>query len=341
MKSGQLRSSELLLSPCVNVEVTSDGVMLFNERFVVHVKSRSHAVRAEFAKLRGGAAIPSGLISEVLCDKLTTHGFFVSSLPTGLPDYLSRIGGYLVSYGGDGAGAVQRLRSSSVVIVGLGGTGAQIALHLAASGVGAMHLVDGDVVNRDNLNRQHPYTGGDVGELKTAALSRHLGDLCGDSLTVTTRSIFVESVEQMCGEVAPESSLLVLAADRPAEIETIVGRACHLAKVPVLSAAVGIFTGHVGPLTVPGRTPCLACAVRQMRGSDDDRRVRTMRAVGPTHYSSSPTNALIAAAAAREALHHLAGLEGVTVVGRRTVIDFDSYSHRTVWYSDRPCACHR
>ena len=62
-----------------------------------------------------------------------------------------------------------RLKQSSVLLVGLGGLGAPSALYLAAAGVGRLGLLDGDVVEASNLQRQVIYREADVGRLKAEA----------------------------------------------------------------------------------------------------------------------------------------------------------------------------
>lgn len=67
----------------------------------------------------------------------------------------------------------EKLSKASVVIVGLGGLGSHIAIMLARTGIGHIHLIDFDKVDVTNLNRQE-YTISDLGEYKTKALKKHL-----------------------------------------------------------------------------------------------------------------------------------------------------------------------
>lgn len=66
-----------------------------------------------------------------------------------------------------------KLKSANVGIAGLGGLGSHIAIMLARSGVGRLTLVDFDVIEPSNLNRQ-AYNVGDLGELKTRAMKRNI-----------------------------------------------------------------------------------------------------------------------------------------------------------------------
>ena len=72
-----------------------------------------------------------------------------------------------------GAAMQERLDRAAVGIAGLGGLGSNIAVHLARLGVGRLVLVDFDVVDITNLNRQH-YTMKDIGIPKTLALQEQL-----------------------------------------------------------------------------------------------------------------------------------------------------------------------
>jgi adenylyltransferase/sulfurtransferase len=61
----------------------------------------------------------------------------------------------------------QKLKASSVLLIGMGGLGSPVSLYLAAAGVGRIGLVDFDTVDSTNLQRQIIYTSQDVGKRKT------------------------------------------------------------------------------------------------------------------------------------------------------------------------------
>jgi hypothetical protein len=67
-----------------------------------------------------------------------------------------------------------KLRSSRVLIVGAGGLGCPSAAYLAAAGVGRIGIVDGDIVEVGNLQRQIMYTVDDVGKPKAQSLVNRL-----------------------------------------------------------------------------------------------------------------------------------------------------------------------
>jgi molybdopterin-synthase adenylyltransferase len=72
-----------------------------------------------------------------------------------------------------------RLLAGSVLIVGMGGLGAPLALYLAAAGVGRLGLVDDDRVEISNLHRQVIFSEADVGRLKVEAAADRLTALAG------------------------------------------------------------------------------------------------------------------------------------------------------------------
>ncbi len=71
----------------------------------------------------------------------------------------------------------QKLKASSAIIVGTGGLGSPVALYLAAAGVGRLGLVDYDVVDASNLQRQVIHATSAVGKLKVESAKKRLLDL--------------------------------------------------------------------------------------------------------------------------------------------------------------------
>src|ERR1700687_6078342 len=88
-----------------------------------------------------------------------------STLPTLTPDELARYSRHLIlpEVGMEGQ---QRLKAARVLCVGTGGLGSPLAFYLAAAGVGTLGLVDFDVVDSSNLQRQIIHSTKDIGRLK-------------------------------------------------------------------------------------------------------------------------------------------------------------------------------
>ena len=73
-----------------------------------------------------------------------------------------------------------KLKNAKVLLIGTGGLGAPLGLYLAAAGVGRLGLVDFDVVDFTNLQRQVTFGSDDVGKPKTEAARARLGNLNPD-----------------------------------------------------------------------------------------------------------------------------------------------------------------
>ncbi|MFQ5409520.1 MAG: ThiF family adenylyltransferase, partial [Anaerolineales bacterium] len=84
----------------------------------------------------------------------------------------------------------KKLKAASVLCIGTGGLGSPLAMYLAAAGVGKIGLVDYDVVDASNLQRQIVHGISSVGELKVESARRRLLDLNPDVEVVAHNEIF-------------------------------------------------------------------------------------------------------------------------------------------------------
>jgi adenylyltransferase/sulfurtransferase len=76
-----------------------------------------------------------------------------------------------------GMAGQRKLRTASVLIIGAGGLGAPLGLYLAAAGVGTIGIVDHDVVEESNLQRQVIHSTAGVGTSKAKSAARRIGEL--------------------------------------------------------------------------------------------------------------------------------------------------------------------
>jgi len=76
-----------------------------------------------------------------------------------------------------GAEGQEKLKQASVLIIGAGGLGAPLGLYLAAAGVGTLGIVDFDVVEESNLQRQVIHSTGGVGSSKAKSAARRIAEL--------------------------------------------------------------------------------------------------------------------------------------------------------------------
>ena len=169
------------------------------------------------------------------------------------PDEVERYARHLVlaEVGGPGQ---QKLKAAKVVIVGAGGVGSPAALYLAAAGVGTLRIIDHDVVSLSNLQRQILFDTADVGRLKVEAAAGHLGAI--------NPHLRVEALDHAL--TADNAGAVIAGADVVLDgtddfgTRHIVNAACVAAGVPLVSGALGRWTGQVG--VFEGR-PCYQCLV--------------------------------------------------------------------------------
>ncbi len=168
------------------------------------------------------------------------------------PARLDRFARHIVLPEVGGAGQV-RLAESRVAVIGLGGIGSPALQYLAASGIGHLALVDNDVVDVSNLQRQTIFTTRDVGYGKAVSARRWLANF-DDSLTVDVSDARI-TPENAAALIAGAD--LVLDGTDNFATRLAVSDACVAAGVPLLSAAVGRFQGQVAAFA--GHLPDQAC----------------------------------------------------------------------------------
>ncbi|MDC8755673.1 HesA/MoeB/ThiF family protein [Erythrobacter sp. sf7] len=168
------------------------------------------------------------------------------------PSRLERFARHIVLPEVGGAGQM-KLAQSHVAIIGLGGIGSPALQYLAASGIGKLTLVDDDVVDVSNLQRQTIFTTRDVGYGKAVSARRWLANF-DDSLTVDVSDtrITPDNAARLIG-----GADLVLDGTDNFATRLAVSDACVAARIPLLSAAVGRFQGQVAAFA--GHLPNEAC----------------------------------------------------------------------------------
>ena len=143
----------------------------------------------------------------------------------------------------------------SVCLIGCGGLGCNVSVHLAGAGIGKLFLCDFDVVEKSNLNRQFMYSFSDIGKSKCRTLKERLSAYAPETkLTAVERKITNESDLGF----ARDCDLVVLAVDNN-EARAVVNRFCQKYRIPVIDGGIDGFYGRMY-FCIPGITPCLFCA---------------------------------------------------------------------------------
>jgi len=148
----------------------------------------------------------------------------------------------------------RKLRGATVLVAGVGGLGCVSALYLAAAGVGRLRLVDRDLVELDNLNRQILHWSKNVGTYKTASAADKLREL---NPNIVVEPFKEEIAEDRLARHLEGCAVVVDGTDN-LRARRIVNRAVVRFRVPFVFGGVDRFTGMVTTF-VPGETPCLDC----------------------------------------------------------------------------------
>lgn len=151
----------------------------------------------------------------------------------------------------------QALKAASVLVVGAGGLGAPASLYLAAAGVGRIVVVDPDVVDRSNLQRQVLYAEDDIGQPKVARAAARLSAL-NPHVVIEPRQVRLDA-----GNAADlvRGVDIVLDGTDDFGVRFCVNAACVGEGKTLVSGAIGRWTGQVGVFA--GR-PCYRCLVPEV-----------------------------------------------------------------------------
>lgn len=147
----------------------------------------------------------------------------------------------------------RRLMASKVLIVGAGGLGSPIALYLALAGVGTIGIVDFDVVDLSNLQRQILHQSDDVGRPKVISARETLASY-NPEVTVIAHEAPLTSDNAL--EIIPQYDIIVNGADNFAT-RYLVNDAAYLSGKPLVDGSILLFDGQASTY-LPGKG-CYRC----------------------------------------------------------------------------------
>ena len=153
-----------------------------------------------------------------------------------------------------GADGQRKLLAARVLVVGAGGLGSPAALYLAAAGIGTIGLVDDDIVDESNLQRQVLHATDRIGQAKTASARVTLEALNPGTRVVEHRErLAAGNVERLIGEY----DVIVDGSDNFETRYALNDAAVRLRK-PVVHGSVYRWDGQVTTF-IPFRGPCYRC----------------------------------------------------------------------------------
>jgi len=149
----------------------------------------------------------------------------------------------------------KRLKAAKVLVVGAGGLGSPVLLYLAAAGVGTIGVIDHDVVEGSNLQRQVIHTDGRIGMPKVFSAEVAMREL---NPFIEVRSYHRRLSEEIAVDLVRDFDLVLDGTD-DFETRYLVNRACVAAGVPLISGAITQWEGQVSLFDPAKGGPCYAC----------------------------------------------------------------------------------
>jgi molybdopterin/thiamine biosynthesis adenylyltransferase/rhodanese-related sulfurtransferase len=147
-----------------------------------------------------------------------------------------------------------KLKNAKVLLIGTGGLGAPLGLYLAAAGVGKLGLVDFDVVDFTNLQRQVMFGTSDVGKHKTAAAKERLSNLNPD---IQIETFETKLTSENALELFKDFDVIVDGTDN-FPTRYLVNDACILLGKPNVYGSIFRFEGQATVFGMPDG-PCYRC----------------------------------------------------------------------------------
>jgi molybdopterin/thiamine biosynthesis adenylyltransferase len=221
----------------------------------------------------------------------------------------------------------RKLADCRVTLLGLGGLGSHLLLDMAALGIGHIRIVDFDLVEISNLNRQILYGEADVGKPKIERAADRVRQF-SSHLDLETMSRRLSSAEDIM-EATEGADILISAADRPkAEIMGWVNEAIVRRGIPMITG--GLDTRRCLYYSViPGQTGCIQCWRQQVRRDDpvSDRLLDNRRAhqISGDKAAFVPLVAMSTALILGELVRLVTGMAPPLAAGKLMHARFDDY----------------
>jgi molybdopterin-synthase adenylyltransferase len=227
----------------------------------------------------------------------------------------------------------RRWLDAHVLIVGAGGLGSPVALYLGTAGVGRITVVDDDVVDVTNLQRQIAHNLSRLGQPKAASLRQTLGAINPD---VQVRALVRRADAALLDALLPGVDLVLDCCDN-FKTRHAVNLACVKHRLPLVSGAAIGFDGQVSVYdSREPAAPCYAC-VFPPDVAVQDTACATMGVF-------APLVGIVGSVQAAEALKLLAGI-GPSLAGRLQMLDARSMRWDEITLQRQPdclvCAPHR
>ncbi|MDE6232455.1 MAG: molybdopterin-synthase adenylyltransferase MoeB [Lachnospiraceae bacterium] len=158
-----------------------------------------------------------------------------------------------------GSEGQKKLKKAHILIIGVGGLGAPAALYLAAAGVGTIGIMDADIVNISNLQRQIIHSI-ETENINKAESAKKMMLKLNNDIIVKTYPYFLDA--DNAEEIIEEYDFVIDAVDN-FETKFLINDVCVLHNKPFCHAGILQFEGQVMTY-VPGENPCYRCIFEEI-----------------------------------------------------------------------------
>ena len=159
---------------------------------------------------------------------------------------------------GVGTDGQRRLKRARVLVVGAGGLGSPVAMYLAAAGIGHLGIVDSDVVDRSNLQRQILHATSDIGRRKTESAAERVAGI-NPNVDVTCFDETLTSANAL--EIIADHDVVIDGTDN-FPTRYLVNDACVILGKPNVYGSIIRFEGQASVFG-HGDGPCYRCLYRE------------------------------------------------------------------------------
>ena len=149
----------------------------------------------------------------------------------------------------------KKIKSSKILVLGMGGLGCPLSIYLASLGVGTIGIVDNDKVELSNLNRQIIYNIKDIGKYKIDVAKRKI-KFINNKLKI--KSYRVRLNRNNINKIIKNFDIICDGTDN-FKTRLLVNDYCLSQKKILISAAVSGFDGHIFKFDFRKKTPCFRC----------------------------------------------------------------------------------
>lgn len=220
----------------------------------------------------------------------------------------------------------KKLLNARVLIIGAGGLGAPAALYLAAAGVGTIGIVDADVVDLSNLQRQVIHATKDLGKKKVISARETMEDINPDVKVIT----YHEYVNSDNMERLIEDYDFILDGTDNFPAKFLINDACVMHNKPYSHAGIIRFKGQLMTV-IPGEGPCYRCVFKNPPPKDA---VPTCKQAGVIGAMAG----VIGCLQALEAIKYITGA-GDLLVGELLTFDALKMDFHKIKLPKRDCNC--